>query len=75
MSTFDVAIAFLIPHPQFYIPHIFKRRLVAFKGGFAGRSVRPLVRPSVCLSSKNFQKVLKKRFINQIDMRLDSTYE
>ena len=32
---------------------VFKRRLVAFKGGFVGRSVCP---------QKKFQKVLKKRF-------------
>ena len=41
---------------------LFKRRLVAFKGGF--------VRRSVGLSSKYFQKVLKERFLNLIDVRL-----
>ena len=50
-----------------------KRRLVAFKGGFVGPSVCRSVRPSVL---KNFFKKFGKRgFVNQIDMRLDSTYE
>ena len=44
---------------------IFKRRLVAFKGGFVGPSVRRYVGPSVL---KNFfKKFWKSGFVNQID--------
>ena len=45
---------------------LFKRRLVAFKGGFVGLSV---------CSQKFFTKFWKRGFVNQIDMKLDSTYE
>ena len=53
---------------------IFKRRLVAFKGGFVRLSVGRSVCLSVCLQ-KIFKKFLKRAFVNPIDMRLVSTYE
>ena len=40
---------------------IFKRRLVAFKGGFVGRSVGPSVRRSVL---KKFSKSFEKEFFS-----------
>ena len=47
---------------------IFKRRLVAFKGGFVGMSVRRYVGPSVCrsvgLSSKKFSKSFEKEVLS-----------
>ena len=55
-----------------YAEHIFKRRLVAFKGGFVGPSVGRSVGRSVL--KKFFKKFWKRGFVNQIDMRLDSTY-
>ena len=39
-------------------------------GRSVDRSVRRSVGPSVCRSSKYFQKVLKERFLNLIDVRL-----
>ena len=60
---------------QSYITYLlFKRRLVAFKGGFVGPSVCRSVRRSVC-PQKFFKKFLNRDFVNPIDMGLVSTYE
>ena len=60
IAIFDHRMIFMVDK------RIYKRRLVAFKGGFVG--------PSVCRQNI-FKKFWKREFVNPIDMMLVSIYE